>query len=337
VVVGAGAAGLAAAAAGRQMGWDPLLLERDAAVGGAWRYINPALQCLSPRNRDQMPDGRCPPGRTERANVAEVLAAIEGYAEAAAHRIRHGVVATGLTRRADGLCLQTTAGDVLTRRVIVATGEYGKPYRLPLEGTFSGSIEHTHDWEKLRYPAGTRVVVVGAGNSGVEAAVSLAAAGVKVYLATGREVRKPPAERRGLLGTLAWWVSGVPISRLPARGGCTHQTPVVNPGLYEAVQRGQVEVVPAAQSLEETGLRVSGGGLVVCEHIVLATGYRRETQWLRPLVSHSDQGVPIHNAGVSPEVPGLGFVGIPCMRTRRSGFLRGFVGDAQSVARRLKG
>ena len=39
--------------------------------------------------------------------------------------------------------------------------------------------------------------------------------------------------------------------------------------------------------------------------------------------------------GVSVEQRGLGFVGLPCQRTRRSGFLRGFVDDAVRVVGRL--
>jgi hypothetical protein len=35
-------------------------------------------------------------------------------------------------------------------------------------------------------------------------------------------------------------------------------------------------------------------------------------------------------------VPGLGFVGIPCQRTRRSGFLRGFAADAENVVAGLE-
>ena len=46
--------------------------------------------------------------------------------------------------------------------------------------------------------------------------------------------------------------------------------------------------------------------------------------------------MPGHDRGLSTEIPGLAFMGLPCMRSRRSGFLRGFAADANSIVGRLR-
>ncbi len=336
IVVGAGPGGLAAAAAGRALGWKPVILEQSDRVGGAWARMPPDMLCLSPRIRDAMPDGALPPSTADRATVGEVLQAIEAYAERASFDVRFGVGATGMTTRAGTLILDTTDQPCEARRVIVATGEWGNPFRLPLPGDFDGPMVHTSEFEPEAVAAGERVCVIGAGNSGAEAVVALQARGAAVTLATRRPVQKPSPEPTGMLGEIAWRLSGMPVHNLPARGGCTHRTPLVDPELYLAVKSGAVKVVAGATALYPGGVRTSAGEEVACDRIVFATGFRRDLAWLGSAITLNADGVPAHDRGVSLDVARLGFVGIPCMRTRRSGFLRGLVSDAAYVARRLR-
>jgi hypothetical protein len=77
-------------------------------------------------------------------------------------------------------------------------------------------------------------------------------------------------------------------------------------------------------SLERNGARVrSTPASRVAEpvevgEIVWATGFRRGDPW-------PERALP----------PGVARVGVPCLRTRRSGFLRGFTEDARVVVQRL--
>ena len=127
----------------------------------------------------------------------------------------------------------------------------------------------------------------------------------------------------------------MPIDRVPLRAGCRDQTPLDGPRLSDAIDAGQLVTVPATVELCAEGVRVSDGQVIDCDRIVFATGFRYNTAWLSDVLSLDDVGVPRHHRGISLDLGQVGFVGLACQRTRRSGFLRGFSDDAAEVIRSL--
>ena len=333
IVVGAGPAGLAAAWAARQAGAEPVVLEASDRAGGAWARIRPELRCLSPRRHDRMPDGHVPEG-DDRATAGDVHRALLDFQHRAGLDVRFNTPATALTP--GGLLeVATSSGTLSARCVVVATGEYGRPRWPALPGVFEGPIVHSSTFCADDVRPGERTLVVGAGNSGAETAVLLAGQGGRVTLACSGRPSRPSREKTGWLGELTYRLSGIPIRHFPGRGGCLGQTPVVDPHLFDAVRAGAVRVVPRVQRLVGTGVVTADGHERPADRIVLCTGYRRDTEWLQDAISLGPDGEPSEKNGLSTEIAGLGFVGIPCMRTRRSGFLRGFVDDAGYVVRHL--
>ena len=135
---------------------------------------------------------------------------------------------------------------------------------------------------------------------------------------------------------IAHRLSAIPIRLLPFRGGCHDETPLVSPALHDAFDRGALSIVDAVAALESSGVRTQSGRQVRADRIVWATGYRRDTAWLDRLIALDAKGRPRERGGIVQGMDGLAFVGLPCMRTRRSGFLRGFVDDALAVVRALR-
>ncbi|MBT9559642.1 MAG: NAD(P)-binding domain-containing protein [Myxococcales bacterium] len=343
VIVGAGAAGLCAAFAAREAGLTPLLLEREPSALGAWAHMADTVRCLSPRQYDLMPDGDSPHGPGERATAAEVAELLTRFQRRHRFRIQRATLLERVERHAPrGFRLHTTAGVLTTERLVIATGEFGVPRWPDLAGSFSGPYEHFRTFHIRSVGRGERVAVIGAGNSGADVALQLLAARADVFLSAPRPPERPAPAPPPLVRGLLHRVAGLPIAHLPGRGGCTDSTPVVDPGLFDAVRAGRITLVPRATRLTNAGL-VDGAGLEwAVDRVVACTGFHRETTFLRGLVPLDDAGRPDRDArgprarrdfdaGLVPMVPGLGFMGLPCMRTRQSGFLRGFAADGRAV------
>jgi putative flavoprotein involved in K+ transport len=330
VVVGAGAAGLCAAWYARKRGWQPIVLDNRSECGGAWLSMNPSMRCISPVGRDRMPDTSIPQGDGGHASGQGVVAWIQDFQRREAFEIQFGVQVESVERVAEGFRLTTSAGVILTRRLIAATGEFGHPFVPVLPGVTPDEETHVATFEPSGVCEGERVVIVGAGNSGVELAVQLDDLGVDVTVSARTPIKRP-RPLPTFLSPIGWWLSGIPLRAQPKRGGCTDRVPVETKELWGRVVEQRIRMVGETVERMAMGIRTREGEIIEAEHVVFATGYIRDNGWLGGVIQRRGGGLPFHRDGLSMDVPGLGFVGIPCMRTWRSGFLRGFAQDAAAV------
>ena len=184
------------------------------------------------------------------------------------------------------------------------------------------------------FAAGCHVVVVGSRASASDLVPRLLARGCRVTRSTRGPLLSQGKVRRGLGGELLWRASGLPTRLLPRSLRCSDAILPVDPVLEEARDSGAIRVVGAAVDLWEGGVTVAPEECIEADHVVVATGYQRDLSWLGPSALTADGGLA-QREGISTSLPGLGFVGIPCMRTRRSGFLRGLTDDARAVVEGL--
>src|SRR5438105_3283279 len=137
---------------------------------------------------------------------AEIVAYLERYADRFGAPIREGVAVQTLARGSDsGFKLQTTAGQIQARTVVVCTGAYQRPHRPAGTSTLPGDV-FAIDVEGYRSPSALppgRVLVVGSGPSGSPIAEDLNEAGREVVVACGRA---PWAPRRLGDRDLVWWI-----------------------------------------------------------------------------------------------------------------------------------
>nr|WP_313895767.1 NAD(P)-binding domain-containing protein [Streptomyces sp. KO7888] len=232
------------------------------------------------------------------------------------------------------------------RGIVAASGTFGRPHRPALPGLddFTGTVLHAAEYrgpEPLAglggSPAGGwgRVVVVGAGNSAVQIAAELATH-TRVTLAARHPVRF--ARQRPLGRDLHWWLQRTGLDTLPV--GRFLRTPptqlVIDDGRYRAaVAAGAPDLRPVFSAIDGTKATWTDGAIEEIDTIVLATGYRPDLGYLRPLGALDCDGQPRHREGLSTTHPGLAYVGLEWQRSLSSNSLRGVGRDAARVVRRL--
>ena len=215
MVVGAGAAGLAVAAALKRRGVDPLVLERSDRVASSWRARYDSLRLNTPRLTSTLAGYRMPRRYGRWPTRDDVVEYLGEYARR--HRLRI-LFETNLRRvgRADGAeggsgaetarwLLDTSGGEIVTRFAVLATGHDAEP-RLPswpgVEG-FNGELIHSSAYRNPDPFSGRDVLVVSARNTGSEIAYELATRGrCRVWTAMRRPPSVFPRE----------WPPGVPLN-----------------------------------------------------------------------------------------------------------------------------
>jgi cation diffusion facilitator CzcD-associated flavoprotein CzcO len=211
-VVGAGAAGLAAARELRAEGHAVTVYEAGAAAGGTWRYdaasghssMYDSLRTNLPRElmafSDFPFDASAPLAGDARryCGHAEVLAYLTAFADAHAlhDSIRFGVrvlrarpLWASATPAGPQWEVTTSGSDAASSTsvfdaLVVANGHYSAPRTPEVDGLphFRGVVAHTHDYRTPEPYAGKRVVVVGAAASGEDISRDIAPVAAATFL-----------------------------------------------------------------------------------------------------------------------------------------------------------
>lgn len=358
IVIGAGPAGLAAAAMLQARGVGALLVERAPDVGSTWRAHYARLHLHTERRLSSLPGLELPPEYGKWVPRAQVVEYLEDYARHHRIRIQHGVQVERVEREGNDWRVETAQGPLPARAVVVATGFNHTP-RLPAwTGHFDGELIHSSAYRTAEPYRGRDVLVVGTGNSGAEIAVDLVEGGarrVRVAVRTPpnilrREVAGISSQRlglsmkflpEGLRDPVAKAVQRLSIGDLTAhglqaspRGPYTRaregQIPILDVGFVDALKQGQLSVVPAVTGFDGRDVLLEGGARIQPDAVIAATGYSRA---LEKLVGHlgvlSPQGLPRKHGPEAP-APRLHFIGYS---NPISGNLREIAIDARTLAR----
>ena len=168
IIVGAGPSGLAAAAEASQKGLSYVLLEKEASLGGSLlHYPRRKMVLLQPVE--------VAPGLTlDRDEYAKerLLELFESLVARNDLDVRFGEPVDSITREGDLFLVRSPRGEHRAHHVILALGRRGTPRRLGIPGEELPKVMYRlMDAEGYR---NQRVLVVGGGDSAVEAAIGLA-------------------------------------------------------------------------------------------------------------------------------------------------------------------
>jgi putative flavoprotein involved in K+ transport len=339
VVIGAGQAGLAVGHHLTKQGLRFLLIDGAPEVGHSWRTRWDSLRLFTPSEYSALPGMPFPaavgtyPGKDQVADYLKSYAARFDLPVMLNTRVEHvdqpGDQSNGLFR------VVTSQGTLWSRQVVVATGPFQRP-NIPAVGSrFDPEVTQLHS-AAYQNPAGLppgKVLVVGAGNSGLQIAVELAATR-EVHLAVGTKQRAVP--QRPLGRDLFWWLTKTGLITRPATSPLAamfrRRGELVIGTTWDDVEAAGIEVRPRLTTTQgDTAGFADGSALDDVAVVVWATGFRPDDLWLDvPGVWDRTQ---VHHTRGRTQVPGLWFIGLPWQHTRGSALL-GFVGDdADWVAR----
>ena len=337
-MIGAGPAGLAAAAELGRLGLSATILEQSDALGASWRARYDRLRLNSSRWFSNLPGLRHKRGTGAFPSRDQMVGYLEEYARANGLQVRPNTKVERIDRDEDGWIVRTSTGDVCAEHVIVATGYTHTPYipDWPGREAYDGQLLHAAAYRNPDAYRDRDVLVVGPGCSGMEIAYDLAEGGAgRVRLAVRTPpnilIRNPigPLLARGMLklgprradrimsfvrrreiGDLTEY--GLPepeegiFSRLMRLGVAPA---IVDMEVIEAIKQRRIEIVGGVESLDGAGVSLSDGTRIEPEAVIAATGYRTG---LEPVVGHlgvlDERGVPQPPTG-DEAAPGLRFIG----------------------------
>ncbi|XP_065698040.2 flavin-containing monooxygenase 5-like isoform X2 [Patagioenas fasciata] len=362
-IIGAGASGLCALKSCLDEGLVPTCFERSGDIGGLWRFeehseegrasiyrsviINTSkeMMCFS--------DFPIPEDFPNYMHNSKIMEYFRMYAQHF-HLLRHIRFRTSVCRVSKCPDFATTGQwEVVTESegkqeaavfdaVLVCTGHHCEAH-LPLSSfpgleKFEGWYLHSRDYKSPQSFSGKRVVVVGAGNSGVDIAVELSHTAEQVFLSTKRGtwvlhrladggypfdfsyIRRSIQLLRSLVPHN---VSNFFLERklntrfdhalygLQPRHRIFEQHPTVNDDLPNRIISGRVLVKPNIQEFTETSAIFEDGTKEDIDTVVFATGYSFSFPFLEGCVKVVENQIPLYKFMFPPDLekPTLAFIG----------------------------
>ena len=366
-MLGAGTAGLAAAAALRRVGVEAIVLEQTDKVGAAWRTRYDGLRLNTPGWMSTQPGFRA--SRRRYGEFPSRDAWVQYLEDYAAHHRIDVRFSTHVHRVSSADCgwrVETNRGEMPARFVVVATGFDHDPNLpdWPGRDSFTGELIHSSAYQTPEPYRDRDVLVIGPGTTGSEVAAYLAKGGAgRVRVAC----RTPPnLITRKILGS-SINISGIILNHLPVsvgdqiswmsqriiygnldqyglprspRGLATtmryrQQAPAYAEAFVPLLKSGKIEIVAAVEGFDGSDVLLTDGTRIQPGAVIAATGYRRG---LEGLVGHlgvlGKDGIPLVSGGEQhPSAPGLFFNGY---RPDLSGHLRPMRAEARAIARTAK-
>ena len=339
-VIGAGAAGLAAARDLADRGADFVVFEKSDRVGGHWNHDYEALHLITARDVSHYRDFPMPdhyPLFPSRAQVERYLASFADAFDLRRHIRFTTAVESIEPEGVDGIGGWTVAtSDGESEHfdaVIVANGHLWDPAAPPWASGFTGRVLHSSDYRTVQDVEGDRVLVVGAGNSGCDLAVDTAAARLQTSVSMRHGTVFQPKTYFGKARTelpFASWPAllqeralralvrisvgdsarypGLPA---PATTNLHKIRPIINSQLLHWIHHGRVEVVPGVASVEGRWVTFDDGTIREYDTLLLATGFKTSFPFLTETLAW-DGNMPLRYAGatLSSGLANLYFLGL---------------------------
>ncbi|XAR58486.1 Indole-3-pyruvate monooxygenase [Bertholletia excelsa] len=317
IIVGAGPSGLATAACLTRAGVPHIILEREDCFASLWKKKSyDRLHLHLVKQVCELPHFSFPATFPTYVPRKQFLQYLDDYVShfnirPLYHRFVESASYDAVLKKWDVKARNVSSGEeeeYSGRYLVVATGETSDEFVPEVEGmnTFTGEVMHSTQYKTGEKYKGKRVLVVGAGNSGMEIAFDLADHGAKTSIV----VRSPiHILSRGMVYMGVTLLKYIPfhavdslvviLSKLrygslakygiqrPQEGPFALKAkcgkfPVIDVGAFNKIKSGEIQVLPAIESIKGDEVGFDNGKSHPFDVIVFATGFKRSThKWLK--------------------------------------------------------
>jgi putative flavoprotein involved in K+ transport len=360
LVVGGGPAGLSTAGALKQAGLESTILDGGERVGRSWEGRYDRLHLHTVRAYSGLAHFPIPGTYPKYLSKDQYAGYLRDYASHFDLKVVSGTLVNRVRQvnmdGRPGWAVEAGSETWSASIVVIATGQYNRPFCPDLPGLsqYQGETLHSSEFHTGLAFQNKQVLVIGAGNSGMEIAVDLIEQGASKVVISVRS--GPPVVPRDFLGVPAQ-VFGIIMNSFPpalsdrvgqilsrlALGDLTrfglpapawmpfssHRTPVIDVGFAAALKAGKVSIRPDVRSFTTTGVVYQDNRQEPLDAVIFATGFHTGLeQLLEPEGLIDKNGIPRFPSGASTVCPGLYFMGY-------YDSLRGFLYESNLASRRL--
>jgi putative flavoprotein involved in K+ transport len=345
IVVGGGQAGLSVGYQLARRGLPFLILDANERIGDAWRNRWDSLRLFTPARYDGLTGMRFP-GRGDEFPTKDMMADyLESYAKKFDLPVRTGTRVDGLSREGDCFIVTAGAKRFEADNVVVAMANYQTPTVPEFARELDPGITqlHSRDYKNPSQLKEGGVLVVGVGNSGADIAMDVARTH-PTWISGKESGAIPPRIESWLYRHVI-----VRVMRFVGHRVLSLGTPMGRK-LRPKLVRGTTPLIRVkpqdftAAGIERVG-RVVGArdGRPILEdqrsldvtNVIWSTGFTPGFSWIHLPVFDED-GEPLHEHGVVPEIPGLYFVGLHFLYAMTSATVTGVGRDAARIAREVE-
>jgi thioredoxin reductase (NADPH) len=287
LIIGGGPIGLACALEAQKARLDYLVLEKGTLVNSLYHY--PANMTFFSTS-ERLEIGGIPfVSNNAKPTRSEALEYYRRVAESGKLQLHLYEEVTDVQRQNDGFRVVTNKRTYSAKNVVLATGFYDIPVKMNIEGEDLPKVTHYYQEPHAYYRQ--KIVVVGANNSAVDAALETWRKGAEVTMV----IRKEEIGKR-----VKYWARPDIVNRIEEGSIRAY----FNSSL-KAIRKHEVDIETPE-------------GLITLpnDYVVAATGYQPNLEWLKKLgVQISDDGYchPAYNPETQESnVQGLYLAGVVC-------------------------
>lgn len=348
-VIGAGAAGMSALVQLREAGFEADCYEKSDKVGGHWQHDYEALHLITSRDMTHFEGFPMPTSYPHFPSRGQVVEYLEAYARAKGLydviQFNTGVdavepiVTDGPVGSAGWTVTLSTGEKIDYDGVLVGNGHLWDQKVPDFAGEFTGKMIHSGSYKNTGDIDGSRVLVVGVGNSGCDLAVDAAQSRLQVDVVMREGTHFQPKMYFGvprqevelfkgfnpdeidLLSRLLAKVSigeakNYPGMPSPKAHTLAEGRAVVNTLMPYWVHHGRIGIVPGIERFDGKAVHFADGTVKEYDTILWATGFHASVPFINEELVERSSGVPMrYAAGIVPKgLEKLYYIGLTAPR-----------------------